>query len=141
MFPLAVFEEDGERFYLRGGLVSDSDRETGSITFPGNIPEGATVQIANATRDNIVEAARQCIDASVKGYPGTEPSAALCFSCGVRKVILGTRIEEESIAFKNSFPSLPFAGFYSGGEWAPLGKNLPARVHTMTFVNLVLGVK
>jgi hypothetical protein len=138
-YPLAVYEDDGESFYLRSAIFLD--RQTGSLTFVGNVPEGSTVQIAHSTRDKIVEAAEQSIRASVKGYPGTEPLAALCFSCGSRKQVLGTRVEEEYFAFKNSFPDLPVAGFYTYGEIGPLMRDRPARFHNETFVNVVMGLK
>ena len=138
-YPLAVFEKDNKSFYLRSCIILD--RETGSLTFVGNVPQGSTIQITHSTRDKIVEAAKTSVNSSVTNYPGTKPSAALCFSCASRKQVLGTRVEEEYDAFKKNFPDLPVAGFYSYGEIGPLGMNKPARFHNETFFNLLIGVE
>ncbi len=138
-YPLAVFEEDTESFYLRSPI--SMDRETGSLTLVGNVPDGSTVQITHSTRDKIVEAAETSINSSVTEYPGSQPSAALCFSCAGRKRILGTRVEEEYHAFKSNFADLPVAGFYTYGEIGPLRRGKPARFHNTTFFNLVIGLE
>ena len=138
-YPLAVFEEDTESFYLRSSI--NMDRETGSVTFVGNVPEGSTIQITHSTRDKIVEAAETSINSSVTEYPGSQPSAALCFSCASRKQVLGTRVEEEYHAFKRNFPDLPVAGFYTYGEIGPLKRGKPTRFHNETFFNVIIGLE
>jgi hypothetical protein len=138
-YPLAVFEENEENFYLRSPNIID--RETGSMTFVGNVPQGSTIQITHSTRDKIIEATKTSVNASVTDYPGTKPSAALCFSCASRKQVLGTRVKEEYDAFKKNFPDLPVVGFYTYGEIGPLGWNKPARFHNNTFFNLIIGVE
>ena len=138
-YPLAVFEEDNNSFYLRAPITID--REAGSLTFVGNVPQGSTIQITHSTRDKIVEATKTSVNSSVTDYPGTKPSAALCFSCASRKQVLGTRVEEEYDAFKKNFPDLPVVGFYSYGEICPLGRDKPARFHNDTFFNLILGLE
>lgn len=137
-YPLAVFEDDGELYYLRASTLLD--RKAGSLTFVGNVPEGSTVQIAHSTRDRIVEAAERSIAASVKSYPGNRPLAALCFSCCARKQVLGTRVEEEYAAFQRTLPEIPIVGFYTYGEIGPLERGRPARFHNETFFNLVIGL-
>ncbi len=138
-YPLAVFEDSSDNFYLRTN--TSLDLEKGSLSFFGNVPGGAMVQITHSTRDSIVEAAEQSIEESVKGYPGTEPLVALCFSCSSRKQVLGTRTEAEYLALRNRFPDLPLAGFYTYGEFAPLERYRQVRFHNTTFVNLVMGLK
>jgi hypothetical protein len=88
-----------------------------------------------------VEATEESVASALDVYPGSEPLAALCFSCAARKLVLGTRVEEECLAFNNNYPRLPFAGFYTYGEFAPLERNRPVRFHNQTFVNLVMGEK
>jgi hypothetical protein len=137
-YPLAVFEEDKENFYLRSTIVIN--RETGSMTFVGNIPQGSTVQITHSTRDKIVEAAKVSVKGSLTDHPVKNPSAALCFSCASRKQLLVTRVEEEYDAFKKDFPDVPVIGFYTYGEIGPLGRDKPARFYNNTFFNLTLGL-
>ncbi len=138
-YPLAIFEEDSDSYYLRA--ASFWDRDSGCVTFLGNVPEGSMVQFTHATRNEIVAATDQSITQSFSEYSGTEPLAALCFSCAARKLVLGTRVEEEYLAFKNSYPTLPVAGFYTYGEYAPLRRGRQTRYHASTFVNLIMGVK
>ena len=138
-YPLAVFEENTDSFYLRAATTFDA--ETGSLTFVGNVPQGSTIQLTHSTRDKIVEATKTSVNAAVKGYPGTRPSAALCFSCASRKQVLGTRVEEEYDAFKQYFPDLPVAGFYTYGEIGPLNRDKPARFHNDTFFNIIFGLE
>ncbi|GAJ09475.1 unnamed protein product, partial [marine sediment metagenome] len=61
-YPLAVFEEDGKNFYLRA--LQSFNKEKGSITFTGNVPEGATVQITHANRDKIIEGAKNSVNSA-----------------------------------------------------------------------------
>jgi hypothetical protein len=138
-YPLAVFEEDSESFYLRAATTFDI--ETGSLTFVGNVPQGSNIQITHSTRDRIVEATKTSVKDSVTGYAGNKPAVALCFSCASRKQVLGTRVEEEYDAFNQYAPDLPVAGFYTYGEIGPLNRDKPTRFHNDTFFSLILGIE
>jgi hypothetical protein len=138
-YPLAVYEEDGQSFYLRASTIID--KEVGSMIFLGNVPQGSDVQITHSTRTKIIEAAKKSINSSMSDYPGSRPSVALCFSCAARKRVLGTRVGEEYQAYKSNFPELPVIGFYTYGEMGPLSIGKPARFHNETFINLLIGVE
>jgi hypothetical protein len=140
-YPLAVFEDDGESFYLRVPNFPYSDKAKGSITFLGNIPEGVTIQITHTTRDKIIEGAKKSVTSAVAQYPGLNPSIVICFSCAARQLILGTRVAEEYEILKTNFPDLPVAGFYTYGEIGPLHKGKPSRFHNETFLSLLLGLE
>ena len=100
------------------------------------------VQISHAgSRDEILRATANAIRTSIEEYPGKEPLASICFPGASRKQLLGTRIEEEYLLFKNNYPHIPVTGFYTYGEFAPSSKNQKAQFHNQLFVNLVLGVK
>ncbi len=137
-FPLAVFEDDDEHYYARAVMINNDDS---SLTTVGNVPEGSMVQITHTTRDEIVESAARSVGSSLIEYPGTDPVAALCFSARMRKQVLGSRFEEEYLAFKNERTDLPVAGFYAYGEIAPLERGEPAKSHNTMIVSLILGVK
>ena len=138
-FPLAIFEDDGESFCLRSSLGTDAEK--GSITYTGPIPEGTTVQLTHSTRDNIIEAAKASVNSAIAAYHGSRPSAALCFSCTCRKQILGTRVGEEHLLLKSSFPDLPIAGFYCYGEIGLLERDRPSKLHNDTFYTLLIGAE
>ncbi|MDF5709223.1 MAG: FIST N-terminal domain-containing protein [Nostoc sp. S4] len=138
-YPLAVFESETEEFYMRAPSVYDV--QTGSITFLGEIPKNAFVQIAQASRDEILSAAKTSITNALKNYPGTKPDAALFFSCAARRQLLGTRtIEEYQIAQECLTTAIPGCGFYTHGEISPLNYGSETRLHHETFVTLLIGM-
>ena len=137
-YPLAVFEEDNDSYYLRSPIFESG---VGSLRFPADVPQGSMVQITHSNRDKIVEATKISVNSSLVDYPGTKPMAALCFSCASRKQVLGTRVEEENDAFKKKFPDIPVAGFYTYGEIGPLKKDQPTKFHNETFFSLIIGIE
>jgi hypothetical protein len=139
-YPLAVFEANNQDFYLRG-TPGTNDSNSGSITFVADIPLGSCVQIAEATRNNVLAAAETSILQALAAFPGgKEPCAALFFSCTARRQILGTQTKVEYLRLKNRLPpSLTCCGFYCYGEIAPLQANGKTRFHNETFVTLLLG--
>ncbi len=136
--PLAVVEPRSGRHYLRAPLAYDLER--GTITFAGDVPLGAMVQLTSASRDEIIAASRLSIDEAKRDYPGDAPSVALVFSCAARKQLLGTRTcEEERVIRRSLDDALPVFGFYAYGEFAPLGRGNAAQFHNETIVTLLLG--
>jgi hypothetical protein len=139
-YPLAVFDREEKHFFLRAANVFDE--ESGSITLFADIPEQAVVQIAEATREDILAASQTSIRNAIASYPGSEPEAALFFSCASRRKILGTRTKEEYELAKSCLTkALPICGFYSSGEIAPLEQKGQTEFHNKTFVTLLLGTK
>ena len=115
--PLAVFEAPGsDRFYLRTPMTYDRDR--GSISFFGAVPEGASVQLTMAGTDEIVEGARASIADALAGFPaGARPDGALLFSCATRKFLLGTRAGREIELVREILgDAVPIGGLYCHGR-------------------------
>ncbi len=138
IYALAIFESQGERFYMRA--PSGYDPETGSITFFSDIPEQAIVQITDVSRDEILAASKASLQEAIQHYPGTAPAAALLISCSARRRILGTRTNEEYQLIERAIPNaIPSCGFYAYGEIAPLTDQGQTRFHNKTFVSLLLG--
>jgi hypothetical protein len=152
-YPLAVFPPGEERFFLRGSLSNDPVR--GSLSMVGDVPVGAEVQVTEASRDDVVAAAKASLENAWSTYPGVAPLAALYFSCAWRRWVLGSETKRE---YEESHPSLaqilaqpgttpfgrqtiPSCGFYTFGEIAPLRDQGPAVVHNTTFVTLLLGTR
>ena len=65
--PLAVFDEDGESFYLRAIFFHDA--ETGTVTFSGEVPEGATVRLASASREGVLEGTASSLAQALERLP------------------------------------------------------------------------
>ncbi|MGB3650368.1 MAG: FIST N-terminal domain-containing protein [Rivularia sp. (in: cyanobacteria)] len=139
-YPLAVLDSQTNDFYTR--VVHLKNRETKNINCFARIPEQSIVQIAQASREEILMAAKNSIEKALKTYAGTQPQAALLFSCASRRQLLGTRTKQEYQLAKISLSqALPCCGFYTHGEISPLEIGTPSRLHHDTFVTLLLGVE
>ena len=117
------------------------DRDLGSISFFGAIPEGASVQLTMAGTDEIVEGTRASIADALAGFPaGARPDGALLFSCATRKFLLGTRAGREIDLVREILgDAVPIGGFYCQGEIAPLASADLTRFHNATMVSVLLG--
>jgi hypothetical protein len=138
-YPLAVFDVNDTHYYMRApnGVY---DPEVGSVTFFGDIPETAIVQITETTHDRILSASRTSMMQALQNYPGKEPAAALYFSCASRRQILGTRTKEEYALTQTCLTqSLPSCGFYTNGEISPLEDQGISYFHNETFITLLIG--
>ena len=136
--PLAVYESDGERFYLRAASDFDDD---GSATFLGTVPEGAQVRIsAVADSDEILAGTDESVAAALADFALPAPEAALIVSCAARKWLLGTRTGAEIDQVRDQLgQDLPVMGLYAFGEIAPLGDNRDIRFHNETCVTVLMG--
>jgi hypothetical protein len=57
-----------------------------------------------------------------------------------RKIVLGRRTEEEIEQVRAQFgPQIPIIGFYSYGEFCPVGPVAPSHLHNETITLSVLG--
>ena len=138
--PLAVFDENQQHFYLRG--FSGYDPVAGTITSFAEIPEQAIVQIATASREEIILGAKAAMLNALASYPGSEPEVALLFSCASRRKILGLRAPEEYQLIKTCFARpVTSAGFCTYGEIAPLTLLGETQLHQNTMVTLLLGTR
>lgn len=139
-YPLAVFENGSEKFYLRAS--NRADDATGHILFMGDVPEQAIVQITHASCDEIIAATQTSITEALSTYPGKSPTVAFLFSCAARRWMLGSRAHEEYDLSKQVLdPTLPVFGFYTYGEIAPLTIGGEPHYHQETLVTLLIGVE
>ncbi len=137
--PLAVVEADTDRSYLRA--IVGSDPATGTIRVHGGVPIGSTVQLTTAGTDEILAGTRDAVARAKADFPaGSQPEAALIFSCMVRKYVLGTRTKVEAEMARAEFgPGVPLAGLYCAGEIGPVTDGASSRFLNETFVTVLLG--
>ena len=138
-YPLALLDPLSDLHYMRApsGIY---DETIGSITFFGDVPEGAVVQITEASHDDILAASSQSVQQALDSYSGKSPDTALFFSCVGRRQLLGSRTKEEhALAQKLLGEALPSCGFYTNGEISPLQDRGSSHIHNETFVTLLLG--
>jgi len=140
LFPLALRGADEEDEVVRTLLAID--RETQSITFAGDVPEGCQVRLMKANFDRLVDGAGNAAEASRASLRGSDTELALLVSCVGRKLVLKQRVEEEvESAAQILGAGATLTGFYSYGELSPLVDSPTCRLHnqTMTITTLSEG--
>jgi hypothetical protein len=139
--PLAILNGVDGVEYLRASWGS-VDEATGAVTFLAAVPENARVRLSIADRDAILTGCSQSLAIARSNLPeGAQPAAALFFSCAARKLLLGTRTEEELKLIRDVLgDSVPVCGFYGYGELSPhMGDTTGTKYHNESFVTLLLG--
>lgn len=112
---LMIYANDDTVICRSPQRINTSD---GSIVFPGNIPQGARVGLAQlSSPQQILAVAGETAKTAYDRFPGNKIEAALIFSCAVRKEVLGTETFREIDLIKKNLPEgIPLCGFYTFGE-------------------------
>jgi hypothetical protein len=135
-FPLSVSRTRDEPAIVRTVLSTDEDAE--SMTFAGEIPEGAYAQLMHANVDRLVDGALSAARAT-RNAGAQSPSLGVLISCVGRRMVLRQRAEEELEAVREVLgPGTTLTGFYSYGEIGPSAPGAACELHnqTMTLVTL-----
>ncbi|GAB4045373.1 FIST N-terminal domain-containing protein [Spirosoma litoris] len=136
LFPLSIRVTPDSQPLVRTILSIDETKK--SMTFAGDIPEGASVRFMRANLDRLVEASALAAQNALTQL-GKAPELALLISCVGRKLVLGQRTEEEVEVACEIFGSVPYmTGFYSYGEIAPSGPASPGELHNQTMTITIL---
>ena len=118
LFPLALRTDHGSDKRLVRTILA-VDEVAHSLTFAGDIPQGALAQLMRANFDRLVEGAGDAAH-MVGACAGREPVLSIAISCVGRRLVLGERIEEETEAVLDALPpEVRQVGFYSYGEISP----------------------
>jgi hypothetical protein len=137
LFPLNVQAPGATRPLTRTILAVNEEEQ--SLTFAGDIPQGAVARLMKANFDRLVDGAQGAAEAS-RGLLGAgTPELALLISCVGRKLVLKQRVEEELEAVQEVLgPGVAMAGFYSYGEICPAAPLAGCELHnqTMTITTL-----
>ena len=111
------------------------NRQTRSMTFAGDVPQGSRAQLMRGEFDRLAaggaQAARQ---AALEHHGhGSSGAVALLVSCIGRKLLMGQRIADEIRAVAENLPAgVVQAGFYSYGEIAPHAGSDVCGLHNQT---------
>ena len=122
--PYAPFNE---QMYVNR-LVIDSDNEKGSVTiFEADFQQGDMVQVMSRDNHLMVESVGDCTTELIENTDTGKSDFALYIDCAGRaSCFSGSEIEEADVVRKTIGKSVPFLGFYSGVEIAPLlGRSRP----------------
>ena len=124
LFPLAL-ELDDDTTLVRTILAVDED--TQSMTFAGDMPEGARVKLMRSDMEGLVDGAAQ----AAESLDSSGPTLMVAVSCVGRRLVLGEEVEEEVEATLEAQSHSVQVGFYSYGELSP-GSGRSCALHNQT---------
>ena len=116
LFPLALRANQADSKSLVRTILAVDEGEQ-SLTFAGDIPEGAFAQLMKANFDRLVQGASEAASSTTLPAEGDSSTLAIAISCVGRRLVLGERTEEETEATLDVLPKgTQQVGFYSYGE-------------------------
>lgn len=131
LFPLSVNIVAGETPLTR--TILSVDEEAQSLTFAGDVPEGAYARLMKVNFERLIDGAGE---AGLTSHQAIAPGAselALLISCVGRKLVLKQRVEEEIDAVRKAMGTgAVLTGFYSYGEIAPFRPGARCELHNET---------
>ncbi len=138
LFPLSIqLEQDAEPLVR---TILSIDEATKSMTFAGDVPEGATVRLMKANFDKLIDGAYEAAESGKEVWKGNQPELAILISCVGRKLVLDQRIEEEVESVQEVLGELvPTIGFYSYGEISPFAGYVNCQLHNQTMTITLMG--
>lgn len=132
LFPLALRADAAdEKSLVRTILAVDEEHQ--SMTFAGDIPEGALARLMRANFDRLIDGASEAASLASEVHDDeTDQTLAIAISCVGRRLVLGERAEEEIEATLDVLPAgTRQIGFYSYGEISPYAQG-PCDLHNQT---------
>jgi hypothetical protein len=131
LFPLSLHVRADDTGIVR--TILGINEEEQSITFAGDIPEGAYARLMKANFDRLIDGANQAAQASYETVGSSSPDLAILISCVGRKLVLKQRIEEEVESVREILGDhTVLTGFYSYGEISPFAPAAKCELHNQT---------
>lgn len=141
LFPFAMQGQDQSESGLIRTILG-IDEAAGSLILAGDIDPQGYLKLMHASTDRLVNGAKAAAKATEEMLPLSGPKLAILVSCVGRKLVMGTRINEEIQAVMEILgPSTKVTGFYSYGEISPSHPGSTCQLHnqTMTITCLAEG--
>jgi hypothetical protein len=131
LFPLSLRVGNNNTPIVRTILgVNEAEQ---SMTFAGNVPEGAYARLMTANFDRLIDGAIDAARTSAMPLGSLNAELAILISCVGRKLVLKQRVEEEVEGVREVLGNKPvLAGFYSYGEISPFTANAKCELHNQT---------
>jgi hypothetical protein len=131
LFPLTVWSDNASSALVR--TVLSVDEQTQSMTFAGDVPQGWSARLMWTSHERLTEGATEAAQACNR----QPPQLAVAVSCVGRRLVMGTRAEEEVEAVLEVLGrNAPLIGFYSYGEIAPKEGVCSLHNQTMTITTI-----
>jgi hypothetical protein len=129
LYPLEVMATPTSSPLIRTLLAVD--KETGTLTFAGDIPEGSVVRLMSASYDQLVDGAERAILNARHSLEN--PDFALLFSCVGRKLVMAGYTDLEVSAVADHLPvGTVLSGFHSYGEIGAHETGATTELHNQT---------
>jgi hypothetical protein len=144
-YPLGLVDESGEvgqEDYLLLRAPMTVNAEEGSISFAGEVPQGATIRLTCGDQGSILQGAQQAAHQALEDIGDAVPVMAFLYSCMARKLVLGMRTQLELERVRQTLGmQLPVLGFYTYGEYCPMRHGGPSLLHNETATVSVIGMR
>ncbi len=139
LFPLAIKRPGADG----GGLVRTIlgvDEVARSMTFAGDMPEGAVARLMRTSTDHLIDSASHAARQATASLAPDAAPLVIAVSCVGRRLVLGERTDEECEIVVDGTPAgAGHVGFYSYGEISPaLGSGGASELHNQTMTVTVL---
>ncbi len=140
LFPLSLRTKEGDASVVR--TILSIDEKNQSMTFAGDVPEGAYARLMKANFDRLIDGAVGAAQTSYKAIKSFTPELAILISCVGRKMILKQRTEEEVEGVRDILGNnTAITGFYSYGEISPFSPGARCSLHNQTMTITVFSEK
>ena len=137
LFPLSLRTKDSQSSLVR--TILSVNEEDQSMTFAGDVPEGAYARLMKANFDRLIDGAVGAATKSYEAIGSFSPELAILISCVGRKLILKQRTEEEIEGVRDILgEKTVMTGFYSYGELSPFNYGGACALHNQTMTITVL---
>lgn len=131
LFPLSIRIQGGGTGVVR--TILSVNEQNQSMTFAGDVPEGAYARLVKANFDRLIDGAVDAARTSYEAIGSSPPDMAVLISCVGRKLVLKQRIEEEVEGVREILgDQAVLAGFYSYGEISPFAPSARCELHNQT---------
>jgi hypothetical protein len=139
LFPFAMLGDDHNAMGLIRTILA-VDEDTGSLTLAGEINLNGYLKLMHASTDKLVNGAEAAAEAAAATYKSSGDNLAILVSCVGRKLVMGSRVDEEVEAVADVFGSnAVLTGFYSYGEISPFTPGASCKLHNQTMTITCLG--
>lgn len=131
LFPIQIRMPGSGDGLVRTILAVNEDDQ--SLTFAGDVPEGAYARLMKANFDRLIDGAMEAAKSSHVMTGNSLPDLAILISCVGRKLILKQRVEEEVEGVQDILGKATLlTGFYSYGEISPISAAGNCELHNQT---------
>jgi hypothetical protein len=139
LYPLALRVAEKDAGLIRTLLAVDKDK--GTLTFAGDVPEGAMIRLMHANHTQLIEGAGRAGGQAMPSE-GLVAEFGLLISCVGRKLVMGSQADLEIEAVAEQLPHCPIlAGFYSYGEIGFYEGSGTCELHNQTMTVTTLAEK